>query len=369
MRLYLDDDRYFCLGCGARGDVVQWAQDVQGVGVLAAVEALNSGVALHNAWSRAGIDLQSVHGREQPLSAPVAPALDRTAPERVLQALGVAWAYYTAPALHGAGARYLQGRGIEVSGLEATTGRAEVGLAPTGRARLVHVLGAQGFNDDELVDAGLAHAGLAHRDGATGELADFYYQRVLLPVRDREGNVVGLLGRNLGPPGRPKYKNPPRTAVYNKSADLYQPLPLPSAARGRVVVVEGPLDALAIAACAIAAGRQRQLCPLTQSGRELSGAQVERLAACPAQLVLAFDGDGAGRDSLRRYAREFAALGRTVAVARMPLGHDPASWLAERGEAGLSLFLRPPGQVRPAGPLKRLGVPASMGPEVGEVGL
>ena len=216
--------------------------------------------------------------------------------------------------------------------LEAHTGRAEVGHTPANRVGLVITLQAKGFTPDELVDAGLAHRHPAH-----GLLTDFYRQRVLVPVRDSDSQVVGIVGRNVGEPSFAKYKNPPRTAVYDKSVNLYQPLPAPTARRGQVVVVEGTLDALAIAVAAIKAGKADAFCPVTQSGRELSDAQVGRIVAMHAdRVVLGFDGDDAGRESAARYVRVFARAGKTVSVTLLGHGHDPASWLAEQGERGLS---------------------------------
>jgi DNA primase len=347
MRLYLDDDRFYCFGCRAKGDVVQWAQDSEGVGPLTAARTLDGGGALHNAWAgqaagrpsslarssfpqrRQGATVFEQTGKPGQVEQP---ELARTSPARVQAALAAAWAYYTYKPLHARGAGYLGKRGIDVGVLEAHTGRAEVGHTPANRVGLVITLQAKGFTPDELVDAGLAH-----RHSVDGLLTDFYRQRVLVPVRDRDGQVVGMVGRNVGGPSFAKYKNPPRTAVYDKSVNLYQTLPAPTARRGQVVVVEGTLDALAIAVAAINAGKAAAFCPVTQSGRELSDAQVGRIVAmCADRLVLGFDGDDAGRESATRYARVFARAGKTVSVTLLGHGHDPASWLAERGERGLS---------------------------------
>jgi len=262
------------------------------------------------------------------------PDLGRTPAERVLAALQAAWAYYAAGPLHARGASYLARRGIDVRVLETFTGRAEVGHTPEGPSHVVSAMRARGFSPDELVDAGLAQ-----RDALSGALSDFYRRRALVPLRDDEGLVVGMVGRNVGHPSYPKYKNPPRTVVYDKSATLYQPLPAPTGRSGQVVVVEGTLDALAIAVAAIKAGKASDFCPVTQSGRELSDAQVRRVIAMSAgRVVLGFDGDDPGRESAARYSRLFASAGKTVSVTSLAHGHDPASWLAARGDRGLSAW-------------------------------
>ena len=234
------------------------------------------------------------------------------------------------------GRRYLAGRGVDIDVLEAVTLRAEVGHTVEGRDVLARVLRAQGFSPDELVDAGLAR----RREGRT-ELVDVYRERVLFPVRSEAGHLRGLLGRNVGDPRWPKYLNPARSAVYDKSLHLYQPLPAPAHPSGHVVVVEGVVDALAVAAAAILSGAGAYLCPVTQAGRELSAHQVAAvLALHPGRPVIALDGDAAGREGAQRMERSFITAGRSPLRVDLPEGEDPASWLASRGTVGLSEIFR-----------------------------
>lgn len=192
----------------------------------------------------------------------------------------------------------------------------------------------KGCTDDELVDTGLGH-----RWHGSVTLTDYYRQRVLIPVRDERGDVCGLIGRNVGDDRWPKYKNPPRTAVYDKSVNLYKPLPGPRpGSLGQVIVVEGTLDAMAIAVAAIRAGRVDEFVPVTQSGRELSPAQLQRVMAFRKPIVLAFDGDSAGQDSSRRHAAAAVRRGCDAWVSMLPAGQDPASWLQGSGNRGLEVW-------------------------------
>ncbi|MHB1740500.1 MAG: CHC2 zinc finger domain-containing protein [Actinomycetes bacterium] len=270
LRLHLGDGLFFCFGCGAKGDVVEWVRQAEGVDWREAIAILDDRRPLTNAW-----------------------------------------AYYTYPPLRHRGQEYLKTRGIDVEVLQAHTGRAEVGHTPAMATGLITALRSTGFSDDELVDAGLAH----RRQGG-GPHSDFYRQRVLIPIRDDQERVVGLIGRNVGDQQRfAKYTNPPRTHAYDKPVNLYQPLPAPGDPHGQVVVVEDTLDAIAIAVTAIHAGRPAQFCPITQSGRELSAVQLAYvLGLHPAPPVLGFDAD--------------------------PNDHDPASWLAEHADEGLSAWVR-----------------------------
>jgi len=342
LRLHLDDGIFSCFGCGTKGDVVEWVRQTEGVDRRDAITILDSGRSLTNTWAGTAPEGQwrgvPVRSAADPESAgrPEAPDLDRTPSERVYAALEAAWGHYSRPALNDRGEHYLRGRGIDVRVLEAHTGRAEVGHTPAKADSLATALRAEGFSDDELVDAGLAH----RRPGGR-LLSDFYRQRVLIPIRDDQQHVVGIIGRNVGDQDHwAKYTNPPRTAIYDKSVNLYQPLPAPADRDGQVVVVEGTLDAMAIAVAAIRSSKADQFCPVTQSGRELSAVQLERVIGMhPGTPVLGFDGDRAGKDSAYRHSMAAARQGRAVAVAVLPDGHDPASWLAEHGTDGLAAWV------------------------------
>jgi DNA primase len=336
LRLYLDDDRYYCFGCAAKGDVIQWARDTEGIGVAAAIQALDSGRSLTNAWAAMTSTATSISRPRPPVGGASrslepgqveTPDLGRTPPGCALAALAAAWAYYTCPPLHARASAYLSGRSIDVGILEAHTGRPETGHTPARADGLVNALRARGFSDHELVDAGLAH-----RQPGEGPVSDFYRQRVLIPVRDEHQRVVGLIGRNVGDQQRwAKYKNPPRTAVYDKSINLYQPLPPPADTDGHVIVVEGTLDAMAIAVAAIRSCCAERFCPVTQSGRQLSAHQIRYVRHLDPHPILAFDADDAGDQSTSRVGALFALAGADPGVVHLPPGEDPASWLAHDG--------------------------------------
>jgi DNA primase len=245
--------------------------------------------------------------------------------------------YYTARPLHTQGARYLAGRGIDVDILERHNRRYETGHTPDISNGLVQWMSQRGFADDELVDAGLAH-----RQVGGHQLSDFYRHRVLIPVRDPNQKLAGFIGRNIGDSRWPKYKNPPRTLRYDKSINLYQPLPAPEQQQGTVIVVEGTLDAMAIAVAAIQIGKSDWYCPVTQSGRQLSPHQLRYVLNLHSQPpIVAMDGDQPGLDSNARLYDAAVAVGREARVVSLPWGEDPASLLRSRGAEGLAHFGRP----------------------------
>ncbi|MGH9068918.1 MAG: CHC2 zinc finger domain-containing protein [Acidimicrobiales bacterium] len=186
MRLYLDDDRYYCFGCGAKGDVVQWVRDAERIGVGDAVRLLDSRQRIANAW--AGLEAGVGHrGRQaSPSSGPSPrvgrpgqgepPDLGRTPAGRVRAALRAAWDYYTTGPRHELGVAYPDSRGIELGVFEAHNRRPEVGHTPVRSDGLAVALRADGYSDEELVDAGLAY-----RSQGGGPVSDFYRQRALVP--------------------------------------------------------------------------------------------------------------------------------------------------------------------------------------------
>ncbi len=314
MRLDLEANRWWGFGCSPAnpdgtpmsGDVIDWVIQTEQVDWKGAIEILDSGRLLTNAW----VGAHPV-GRSpvRPVGAPTwqsePPDLTRTPSYRVQAALENAWMFYTGSELHRRGSAYLHRRGIDdVELLERHNRRFEVGHTPDQATGLVDWMRRRGFADAELVDAGLAH-----RRPGDGHLTDFYRHRVLIPVRDGNDSLAGFIGRNVGDARRPKYKNPPHTARYDKSTNLYQPLPAPKQAHGQVIVVEGVIDAMAISVAAIRIGSSDWYCPITQSGRELSTRQLRYVLDLHDQPpLIAMDGDEPGRSSNRRLAAAVATL-------------------------------------------------------------
>ena len=332
LQLDLDRDRYHCFGCGAHGDVIDWVRDVEGVDTPSAVAILESGRAINAAIS-AGTPRRSWTRRH---TEP--PNLDRTALKRIIAANEAAWDYYSFAALHERGATYLAGRGIDIAALEAETHGPVVGHTPSAKTRidgLVAHLTSRGFTETELLDAGLAT-----RLG-DGCVIDFHRDRLVIPVRDGAGSVVGLLGRDTTGTSAVKYLNPATTAAYQKNRSLYRPSEPALLPDASIIVCEGPLDALAIAAQSAASEVSARFAPIAACGRTLSDPQLDHILAIhPRAPVLAADGDTPGRQANIEWARQMLARGRETVITDWPDGYDPATWLETRGAQGLLAMTR-----------------------------
>ncbi|MDQ2727718.1 MAG: CHC2 zinc finger domain-containing protein [Actinomycetota bacterium] len=340
MFLHLDTDRYHCFGCETSGDVIQWVRDLQGGTVTEAVKVLDSGRtidAISHDGTRSPVRITAPRPRTEQ------PDLSRTPPDRVHAAVEAAWAYYTYRTLHDRGVAYLAGRNIDVAALESEIGRKVIGhtpghLAGTRQTALVDRMTAHGFSADELVDASLA---ARYPDG---RIIDLFRQRAIVPVTDPAGRVTGLIGRYTGEHNdkAPKYLNMRRSHTYDKSVAIYRPSRPELTKHANVVVVEGVLDALAVASQAATSKLSHHYTPVCTSGLSLSTSQLrDVLAIHPAPPVIAGDGDTAGRERANlKWATAMLAAGRESVIVDWPDGIDPASWLADRGENGLVAITR-----------------------------
>ena len=226
----------------------------------------------------------------------------------------------------------------------------QLGYAPPGWTALTDHLRARGYTDAQLLDAGV---GLRTRRGT---VVDRFRDRLMFPVRDPGGqHIVGFLGRALTEADDiPKYLNSPATALYRKGELLYglgaEPTRQALAAGARPVLVEGPLDAIAVTGAG--AGRYAGAAPC---GTALTAAQVAALDTCAGPLaergvLVAFDNDRGGRQAALRAYELLRPTGAWPTSASLPDGLDPAGLAQQRSPEALRAALDT------AGPLANLVV-------------
>jgi DNA primase len=296
---YVNDEKafYHCFGCSAHGDAIRFLTEARGLPFMDAVKELAGA---------AGLDL---------------PAPDPRARERAERAGGLLGACEAAAAffrreLDGIGGQaaraYLDQRGLGAHAREVFG----LGFAPDGRNRLAPALSEH--KPAELVEAGLL---IQPEEGrGDGKPYDRFRNRLIIPIRDPRGRVIAFGGRTLGD-GEPKYLNSPETPLFDKGRTLFNLDRAAPASRkaGRVLVVEGYLDVIALDQAGIA----EAVAPL---GTALTEAQMARLWTLVDDPILCFDGDSAGRKaSLRAAQRALPVLrpGKTLRFALLPPGQDP----------------------------------------------
>jgi DNA primase len=321
-------DRFRCFGCGAGGDVVEFVSRRYDLSFFDAIAALqNNGLG-----SGAVTPLPSTRATSER-------DLPQISADRAYEINQMAWEQFATPV----GTEFAQSylvtrRGIDLVALRAFSGGGPVvGYAGTGWTTLISRLHYKGVSDDELLATDLAQI------TRTGRLVDTYRGRIIIPVTNNAGRINGFVGRDVtGDDRAPKYRNPTRTTTFNKSTILYRPTHHALAADANVVIVEGVLDALAIAAAAARRGEMDRFAPCTTSGVTASYEQVCRVLALHGRPpVIALDGDRAGVEGTGRWLSGLCLDGgRPALVTTLSAGTDPAEWLAVNGDSGLTVFDR-----------------------------
>ncbi|MBA9007170.1 toprim domain-containing protein [Thermomonospora cellulosilytica] len=208
---------------------------------------------------------------------------------------------------------------------------APVGCAPAAWQALTGHLRHLGLPDDAIIAAGLA------RRGRGGVLYDRFRDRAMFPLRDARGTIAGFIGRRHGGGGGPKYLNSPESALFRKGRLLYGLHESRDrlAAGARPVIVEGPFDALAINALPAHAG-------IATCGSTITPEQLRALltrASAQAGILVALDGDPAGRAAALRAWDVLREVSAPVDVALFEPGDDPAEVLRREGPEGLRRVL------------------------------
>jgi DNA primase len=285
---------YYCFGCQRGGDAIRFVEETEGVDFVGAIEWLAQRFNVPLEYEEASPQVEASRRRRERLFA----VLDAAASfyERVL------WESPTAEAARG----YLASRELS----EEVCREYRLGLAPRGNT-LARKAGERGFTRDEL-----AKAGLVNRRGN-----DYFQGRLLFPIADARGRVVGFQARRLrdDDPLQAKYVNSPEGELFRKGDVLYglDRARTPIAREERAVIVEGNTDVLAL--------RQAGLGPVVASmGTALTERQLKELSRLARKLFLCFDADAAGEAATLRGMDLAAAQGFDVRVVALPSGTDPA---------------------------------------------
>jgi DNA primase len=285
---------YYCFGCGAKGDLITFVRETEQLDFAGAIE-----------WLADRFNVQIEYEETTPQQD-----ARRRRRERLFEVLDAAASFYERylwDSQAGSLARdYLAGRGLA----EDVCREYRLGLA-LGGSTLVRKAVERGFTREEL-----AAAGLVNRRGN-----DYFSGRLLFPLTDARGRVLGFQARKLreDDPLRAKYVNSPEGELFRKGDLLYG---LDRARAGiakqeRAVVVEGNTDVLAL--------RQAGIEPVVASmGTALTERQLKELSRLTTRLWLCFDGDVAGEAATLRGMELAAAQELEVHVVALPVGFDPA---------------------------------------------
>jgi DNA primase len=299
---------YHCFGCGAHGTALGFLMEYSGLGFIDAVKELAQSVGMTVPEMR---------------SEPVQRKAD--AGDDLHGVLLKAAHFYRAQLKEAAHAiDYLKRRGL--SGEIAK--RFGIGYAPAGWQGLGAVF--PDYNAKALVAAGLVKVNEENRR------YDVFRDRIIFPIVDVRGNVIGFGGRVLGD-GEPKYLNSPETPIFEKGRELYGLYQARSAIRkaGRVIVVEGYMDVVALAQHGVEYA-------VATLGTATTPVHVQKLLRQADEVVFCFDGDDAGRRAAwRALENSLAHLadGKQVRFLFLPQGEDPDTYVRKAGKAAFETLM------------------------------
>ena len=312
-----DKQFYHCFGCGANGTAIGFLMEHNGLGFVEAVE-----------------DLAGRYGLEIPREAGYQPETKHH--QQLYELLEQATEFYRnqLKTRKGKASEYLTGRGLSGEIIQDY----ELGYAPQGWQNLINALGKSDATRTRMAEAGLIKRpdrgdGAAPSSGSARGDAGGYYDRfrnrIMFPIRDQRGRVIGFGGRALSDEDNPKYLNSPETPLFHKGRELYG---LFQARRHdkrpeSLYVVEGYMDVIALAQHGVGNA-------VATLGTAVTENHLEKLFRVANRITFCFDGDNAGKTAARRSLEVTAPRlqeGRQAFFKFMPSGEDPDSFIRQHG--------------------------------------
>lgn len=302
-----DRGTFHCFGCGEGGDIFTFIQKIEGIDFKGALKVLAE---------KAGIEIVYESGFKE----------EKNERERLFELLETAAIYY-AGKLSDEARKYLHARGLT----DATIKEFRLGLAGSEWTAAADHLKLKNFSEKEILETGVG------KKGDRGIL-DKFRNRIMFPIADPAGRVVGFSGRIFGAgasPDAPKYLNSPETPLFHKSRILYgfDKAKLSMRKLGCAVLVEGQVDLLA----SHQAGWSNTL---AVSGTAFTPEHAQLIRRMTDNLVLGLDADQAGIKAASRAARAALQGGLNVKVARLPAGLDPADLILKEGAEAWKAAIR-----------------------------
>ncbi len=301
-----DNGLFYCFGCHKGGGVINFVMEIENLSYPDAVRFLAK---------RAGMEVpedEQYHSRYRQQ-------------ERLWALSAEAARFFHAQLYQPAGAQalaYARGRGLSQKILT----NFGMGYAPDRWTALLEAMEAKGYTQQELLDAGLA---LRHAE--KGTVYDRFRNRLMFPIIDVRGHVIGFGGRVMDN-STPKYLNSPDTLIFNKRKNLFAMNLAKRSKAGRIILVEGYMDAIALHQYGFDSA-------VASLGTALTQDQVALLARYTDQVVLIYDGDEAGQNATRRALPMLERSGLQIRVLTIQGAKDPDEYLQKFGADRFKLLL------------------------------
>lgn len=296
---------YYCFGCHKGGGVINFIMEIESLDFPDAVRFLAQRSGMQAPEEPGTVSTYKRQERLWELCRQAA----RFFRQKLMEPDGEAAREYLAR-------RALSGRTVNRFGL---------GYAPDGWSSLIDAMGSLGYQKQELLDAGLAIK------GQKGGIYDRFRNRLMFPIIDIRGNIIGFGGRVLDD-STPKYLNSPETILFNKRKNLFALNLARKSKQGQIILTEGYMDAIALHQYGFD-------CAVASLGTSLTEEHANLLAKYTQQIVLIYDGDEAGQNATNRAIPMLEKTGLRVKVLRMQGAKDPDEFLRKFGADRFALLL------------------------------
>ncbi len=296
--VFPDTQSFYCFGCGAGGDVITFTMKMENLSYMEAVRLLAQ---------RCGMELPT----ENPEEA-------RNARRRVrcLEINREAANFFYKQLISGKdkrGLEYFAQRKLQ----PAIVKKYGLGFAPDDWNQLRDHLRAKGYTDEEMVIAGVC------QQGRNGSVYDNFRGRVMFPIVDLRGNVIGFGGRVLDD-SKPKYLNTGKSPVFDKGRNLFSMQFAKNASSTTMILAEGYMDVIAIHQ----AGFENVVATL---GTAITPDQARLISQYAKEVVIAYDSDGAGQAATQKALNHFSAVGLPARILKLEGAKDPDEFIKKFG--------------------------------------
>ena len=293
---------FYCFGCGAGGNVVNFIMKMEGCSFEDALQILANKV---------GIDLPEVNlSKESELKKDIFEMNVQTA----------RYYYRKLRCCDNAGIRYLRNRGLT----DETMKKFGLGLSDKFGKEVYLMLKSKGFSDATILTSGLVSFGEIREKEKGEDFFDKFWNRVIFPIMDENDRIIGFGGRVLGE-GRAKYINSPETLVFDKGCNLYGLNHAKHTSRPYMILCEGYMDVIALHQ----AGFDNAVASL---GTALTAQQAKLLAKYTNSVYLSYDSDDAGINAAMKAIPILANEGIEVKVINMEPHKDPDEFIKNLGK-------------------------------------
>ncbi|MBR4626674.1 MAG: DNA primase [Ruminococcus sp.] len=305
--VFTDTQNFYCFGCGTGGDVITFIMKIENLDFKEAVKLLAQ---------RSGMEVPAYNSADSRL------AQRKT---RIYEMNRIAANYFYTNLVKGqdkSGLKYFYDRKLS----PAVIKKYGLGYAPDSWHDLSDLLRSKGYTDDEIIDAWLGG-----RSQKTGKSYDMFRKRVMFPIIDLRGNIIGFGGRVLDD-SKPKYLNTSATPVFDKGSNLFSMNFAKNAETKRIILCEGYMDVIAVNQ----AGFENVVATL---GTAITPDQARLISHYAEEVVIAYDSDGAGQKAAQKAINHFSDVGIRTRVLRMEGAKDPDEYIKKFGAESFRLLI------------------------------